>query len=142
VHICNLEEDVMILRASLYIAKGNPLFHRLNEIITHMFEAGLFVKWQNDFMSSSRSDDHSIDDDDDDDEADTKFSDFTTNELNTDYSPISLFQLQVVFHILLIVHIFSTFVWLVEVLCYRACITAATSTTLYRAQLDHYVATS
>jgi len=136
VHICNLEEDVMILRVSMYMAKGNPLLHRFNEIIAHMFEAGLFVKWQNDFMSSSRSDDHLIDDVDDD----TNFSAFTTNELNTDFSPFSLFQLQVIFHILLIGHLISTLVWLVEVLCYRACIPAGTSTALYGAQRDHYVA--
>jgi len=118
------------------MAKGNPLLHRFNEIIAHMFEAGLFVKWQNDFMSSSRSDDHLIDDVDDD----TNFSAFTTNELNTDFSPFSLFQLQVIFHILLIGHLISTLVWLVEVLCYRACIPAGTSTALYGAQRDHYVA--
>jgi len=127
VQVCNLQEDVMIFRVSLYMAKGNPLLHRFNNIITHMFEAGLFEKWQNDFMSNSRLDDHPIDDDD------TKFSDFTTNELNTDYSPFSLFQLQVVFHILLIGHFFNSVVWLLEVLCYRSCITAATSTTLYSA---------
>ena len=119
----------------MYMAKGNPLLHRFNEIITHMFEAGLFEKWKNDFMSSSRLDDHPIDDDD------TKFSDFTTNKINTDYSPFSISQLQVVFYVLLIGQIISIFVWLVEILCYRACITAATSTTLYRAQRDHYVAT-
>jgi hypothetical protein len=117
------------------LAKGNPLLHIFNEIITGMFEAGLFEKWQNDFMSSSRLDDLPIDDDD------TKFSDITTKELNTDYSPFSLIQLQVVFHIILIGQIISTFVLLVEVLYYRACIPAATSSTLYRAQRDHYVAT-
>jgi hypothetical protein len=61
-----------------------------------MFEAGLFEKWQNDFISSSRLEYHPIDDDD------TNFSDFATNELNTDYSSFSLIHLQVVFHIFLI----------------------------------------
>jgi hypothetical protein len=113
------------------MAKGNPLLHRFNEIITRMFEAGLFEKWKNDFMSSSKLDDHPIDD------VDTKFSDFTTNYLNTDYSVFSLNHLEVVFHILLIGHIISTFVFLVEFLYYRICFTAATSTTLYRAQRYH-----
>ena len=112
------------------MAKGNPLLHRLNEIITRIFEAGLFEKWQDDFISSPRLEDHPIDDED------TKFSDFTTNEINTDYSPFSLIQLQVVFYTLLIGQIYSTFVLLVEVLYYRACIPAATVTTLYRAQRD------
>jgi hypothetical protein len=89
---------------------GNPLLHRFNEIIARIFEAGLYEKWQNDFMSSSRLDDHPIDDDD------TNFSDFATNELNTDYSIISLIHLQVVFQSLLIGHIISTFVFFVEVL--------------------------
>jgi hypothetical protein len=101
-----------------------------------VFEAGLFEKWQNDFMSSSRLDGHPIDDND------TNFSDFATNELNTDYSTFSLIHLQIVFHILLIGQIFSIFIFLVEILYYRACITAATSTTVYRAQCDHLITTS
>ena len=131
VQICTLQEDVIMISVSMYMAKGNPLLHRFNEIITRMFEAGLIEKWVNDFMCSSKLDDHPIDDDD------TKFSDFTTNEINTDYSPFSLIQLQVVFYILLIGQIISNFVLLVEVLYYRACIPAATSTTMYRAQRDH-----
>jgi hypothetical protein len=135
VQICTLQEDVTIFRVSLYMAKGSPLLYRFNEIITRMFEAGLFEKWVNDFMSSSRLDDHPIDD------VDTKFSDFTTNELHTDYSPFSLIHLQFVFHILLIGQIISTFVLLVEVLYYRPHITAATSTTLYSRQRDHLITT-
>jgi hypothetical protein len=131
VQICTLQEDVILLSVSMYMAKGNPLLHRFNEIITRMFEAGLIKKWQNDFMCSSRLDDHPIDDDD------TKFSDFTTNEINTDYSPFSIIQLQVIFYMHLIGQIFNILVFLVEVLYYRACIPAATSTTLYRAQRDH-----
>jgi hypothetical protein len=136
VPVCTIPEDIMLFSVSMYMAKANPLLHRFNEIITHMFEAGLFVKWQDDFTSSSRLDNHPIGDND------TKFSDFTTNELrineiNTDYSPFSLIQLQVVFHILLIGHIIATFVLLLEVLYYRVCIPVATSTVLYRAQRDH-----
>ena len=116
------------------MAKGNPLLHRFNEIITRMFEAGLTEKWWNDFISSSILDDHPIDDDDDDD---TNFSDLATNELNSYYSTFSLIHLQVVFYIFLIGQIVSTFVLLLEVLYYRACITAATSTTMYRAQRNH-----
>jgi hypothetical protein len=130
VSICSLQEDIFIFKVTMYVAKGNPLQHRFNEIITRMFQAGLFEKWQNDFMSSSRFDDHPIDDDD------TNFSDFATNELNTDYSPFSLIHLQFVFHIVLIGQIISTFVFVAEVLCYRACITATTSTALYSQQHD------
>jgi hypothetical protein len=125
VPVCTLQEDVSIFRITLYMAKGNPLLHRFNEIITRMFEAGFFDKWKNEFMSSSRFDDHPIDDDDD-----TNISHFAKYELNAYYSPFSLIHLQVVFHILLIGKIISTFVFLVELLYYRACITAATSTTL------------
>jgi hypothetical protein len=130
VPLCTLQEDVIMSRLSMYMAKGNPLLHRFNEILTSMFEAGLFQKWWNDFLSSSRLDDHPIDDND------TNFSDFATNELNTANSTFSLVHFQVVFYILLIEHIFNILVFLVEVLYYRACITAATSTTMYRAQRD------
>ena len=124
VPICTLQEDVLMCKLSMYMAKGNPLLHRFNEIITRVFEAGLFENWVNDFKSSSRFDDHPIDDDD------INFSDLASKELNTDYSTFSLIHLQVVFETLLIGQIFSTFVFLVEVLYYRACITAASSTTL------------
>jgi len=128
VPICTLQEDVIMFRLSMYMAKGNPLLHRFNEIITRVFEVGVFEKWWNDFMSSSRLDGHPIDDDD------TNFSDFATNELNTGNSTFSLVHLEVVIYKLLIGQIFSILVFLVEVLYYRACITAATSTTMYRAQ--------
>jgi len=131
VQVCTLQEDIIHFMASTYMSKGNPLLHKFNEIITRIFEAGLNKKWHNDFMSSPRLDDHPIDDDD------TNFSDFATNELNTDYSTFSLKHLQVVFYVLLIGQIISTFVFLVEVLYYRACITAANNTALYRAQRDH-----
>jgi hypothetical protein len=131
VPVCTLQEDVIMFGISMYMAKGNPLLHRFNKIITRMFEAGLFEKWWNDFMFSPRLDDHPIDDDD------TNFSDFATNELKTDYSAFSLSQLQIVFEILLLGQTVNTLVFLIEVLYYRACITAATSTTMYIPQYVH-----
>jgi hypothetical protein len=128
VPVCTLQEDVIMFRISMYMAKGNPLLHRFNKIITRIFEAGLFEMWWNEFMFSSRLDDHQFDDDD------TYFSDFATNELNTDYSTFSLIQLLVVFETLLIGQIINVFVFLVEVLYYRGCITAGAITVLCRAQ--------
>jgi hypothetical protein len=64
VQFCTLQEGTILFIVSMYMAKGNPLLHRFNEIITSMFEDGLIYKWRNDFMSSSRLDDHPIDDDD------------------------------------------------------------------------------
>ena len=130
VPVCTLQEDVMMFKISMYMAKGNPLLHIFNKIITRMFEAGLFEKWQNDFMSSPRFYDHSVDDD-------TNFSEFATNELNSYYATFSLIHLHVVFHILLTGQIISTLVFLLEVLYYRACITAATRTTMCRAHSFH-----
>jgi hypothetical protein len=126
VQVCTLQEDIILFIASTYMAKGNPLLHIFNEIISRIFEAGLNEKWKNDFMSSPRLEDHPIDDDD------TNFSDFATNDLNTDYSTFSLMHLQVAFYVLLIGQTISTFVFLGEVLYYRV-----TRTTLYRAQRDH-----
>jgi hypothetical protein len=111
----------------MFMAKRNPLLHRFNKLITRVFEAGLIEKWQNYFMSSSSLDDYPIDDYDD-----INFSDFATNELNTYYSTFSLIHLQVLFYVLLIGYTISIFVFLVEVLYYRTCITAV----LYRAQRD------
>jgi ABC-type amino acid transport substrate-binding protein len=130
VSVCTLQEDILLFMVSMYMAKGNPLLHRFNKIITRIFESGVYGKWQDDLLYSSRLDDHPIDDDD------INFSDFATNELKTDYSAFSLNQLRVVFEALLIGQIINTFVFLVEVLYYRACITAATGTAFYRTQRD------
>jgi hypothetical protein len=135
VPVCTLQEDVTMFMASIYMAKGNPLLRRFNEIITRMFEAGIIENWWKDFMYSLRLDDHPISDDD------TNLSDFATNELNTYYSTFSLVHLHVVFHILLTGQIFSIFVSLVEVLYYRTCVTAATNTKLYRVQRNHVITT-
>ncbi|GFG32931.1 hypothetical protein Cfor_04102 [Coptotermes formosanus] len=135
VPVCTLQEDVMIYRVSTYMAKGHPLLHRFNKIITHMFEAGLHEKWQNDFMSSTRLYDRRLDDDD------TNLSDFATNKLNTDYSPYSLIRLKVVFHTLLIGHVCSTLVFLAEVLHYTACFTEAPSISLYNLQGHQHIRT-
>jgi len=131
VPVCTLEEDVIMYRVSMFMAKGNPLLHRFNTIITRILEAGLYGKWQNDYLSSSKLDDYAIDDDDD-----INFSDFATNKLNTYYSTFSLIHLQVLFYVFLIGQILSTLVFLVEVLYYRFCIAAATTTALYSAQRD------
>jgi hypothetical protein len=117
------------------MAKGNPLLHRFNEIVTRMLEAGLIEKLQNDFMSSSILNDRPIYDDDDYEHI--NFSHFSTNELNTVYSTFSLIHLQVVFHFFLIGQTASSFIFLVEVLYYRARTTASTSTTLYSPQYDN-----
>jgi hypothetical protein len=130
VPVCTLKEDILIFRLSMYMAKGNPLLYRFNKIITSIFESGLCEKWRNDFMSSSRLDDNPFDDND------TNFSEFTTIELNTDNPTFSLYQLQVVFYILLIGQLFSTLVFSAEILYHRACTTAATSTTRYSPQGD------
>jgi hypothetical protein len=127
---CTLQEVIVMFRITMYMTKDNPLLHRFNSIITHMFEAGLFDKWLNNFMSSSRLDDHPLDDDD------SNFSDFAMIDLKTDNSPFSLNHLQVVFYVLPIGQIISTFVFLAEVLYYRACITATNNNTLCRAQRD------
>ena len=128
--VFTIPEYIMLFRVSSYMAIGNPLLHRFHKIITRIFDSGFYRKCQNDFLYVSRLDDHPIDDDDDD----FNFSNFTTIELNTDYSPFSLFHLRVVFQTLLIGQIISTFVLLVEVPYYRAHITAATSTELYSPQ--------
>jgi hypothetical protein len=130
VPVCTLEEDVIMYRVSMFMAKGNPLLHRLNSIITRILEAGLYGKWHNDYLFSLRLDDLPIDDND------ITFSDFATNELSTYYSTFSLMHLQVLFYVLLIGQSLSTLVFLVEVLYYRACTTATNSTTLYRVQRE------
>jgi hypothetical protein len=123
VPLCTLQENIFTFRLTMYMAKGNPLLHKFNKIITRIFEAGLERKWMNNFVSSSKLDDNPIDDND------TNFLEFATSELKTNNTTFSLFHLQAVFYILLIGQLFSAFVFLVEVLYHRACITVRTNTT-------------
>jgi hypothetical protein len=123
VPVCTLQDDIMIFSVAVYMAKGNPLRHRFNKIITGIFEAGLYEKWQKHFMSNSRLVDHSFDD--------INFSKFVTSEFNVDYKPFSVRQLQVLFYTLLVTQMFTFLVLVVEVLYYKACVSAATSTAMY-----------
>jgi hypothetical protein len=126
VPICTLQEDVMIYRVSTYMAKGNPIMHRFNAIVTYIFEAGLFEKWQNNFLSKLRLSDSPIDDDD------TDFSDFSTKNLNSDYVTYSFIHLRVIFYMLLAGHVCSTLVFLAEIVYCRSCITGALRTSAHR----------
>jgi hypothetical protein len=133
VSVCTLQEEVMIFSVAVYVAKGNPLLHRFNKIITGIFEAGLYEKWQKHFMSNSRLVDHPFDD--------INFSNFVTSEFNVDDKPFSLRQLQVLFYTILIAQMFSVLVLAVEVLYYKACVTAAKSTAMYSPQDEKYIST-
>jgi hypothetical protein len=111
--VCSLPSDIMRYSVSTYMAKGNPLLHRFNEIIRYLLEAGLFGKWKNDFISNTRSAGHPIENDD------ANFEGITENDFNGDYVSYSLFHLQVIFYILLLGYTFSISVLVGEILYYR-----------------------
>jgi hypothetical protein len=118
--VCTLQEVILIFSVAMYMAKGNPLLHRFSKVITGIFEAGLYEKWQKYFMSSSRLGDHTI--------QESSFLKFVTSQLNGDDKLFSLAQLHLLFYSLLISQMCSVLVLVAEGLYHKICIPAATST--------------
>lgn len=111
--ICSLPNDIMRYSISTYMAKGNPLLYKFNEILKYLIEAGLFDKWNRDFLSNTRLAGQRIDNDD------TNFEEIFQNNFFGDNLSYSLVHLQVVFFILLFGHAFGILVLVGEILHYR-----------------------
>lgn len=111
--LCTLQDDIMRYSVSTYMAKGNPLLNIFNKMIRYLFEAGLFQKWRNDFMTDIRLGGQPIEGDD------ANLDGINENYLNNGYSPYSLSHLQVVFYMLMLGCGFSILAFLGELLYYR-----------------------
>lgn len=126
--LCTLQDDIVRYSVSTYMAKGNPLLKVFNKMIRYLFEAGLFQKWRNDFMTDVRLGGQPIESDDSDLEG------INDNYLNNDYSSYSLSHLQVVFYMLLCGYGFSILTFLGELLYYRTWVIKIPATVRYRPQ--------
>jgi hypothetical protein len=120
--LCTLQDDITRYSVSTYMAKGNPLLNIFNKMIRYLFEAGLFEKWRNDFMTDIRLGGQPIEGDDANVEGINEYY------LSDDYSSYSLCHLQVVFYMLLFGYGFSIFAFLGELLYYRKWVTKIAAT--------------
>jgi hypothetical protein len=106
--ICKMKEDISRLNAVMYLTKGHPLLRRINKVIRTMVESGMVVKWTNDFMYTSRI--QSIHVDGYREEA---------NDWESEYVAFGLFHLRTAFCVLVMGHILSTFLVLLELVYYK-----------------------
>jgi hypothetical protein len=106
--VCTLEEDVFLkVSIVMYLTKGHPLLERINKVTRSMVEAGMMVKWKNDFMHTSRI--HSV-----------SFygSDFAneSDDLDSKYVVFTLLHLQSALFVLLFGYIISVSTVAVELI--------------------------
>ena len=48
--VCTMEEDILKVSIVMYLKKGHPLLERINKVTRGLVEAGMMVKWRNEFM--------------------------------------------------------------------------------------------
>jgi hypothetical protein len=52
--VCTMEEDILKASIVMYLTKGHPLLELINKLTRGMMEAGMMVKWKNEFMYMKR----------------------------------------------------------------------------------------
>ena len=105
--VCTMEEDISKVSIVMYLKKGHPLLERINKVMMDMVEAGMMVKWMNEFMYMKRIQSISY-----------YGRDFATgsDDLGGKYVPFTLFHLQSAFFVLLIGYIISVSTFAVELI--------------------------
>ena len=108
--VCTMEEDIMKASIVMYLKKGHPLLERINKVTRSMVEAGMIVKWRNEFMHMTRI--HSIS------YYGTEFA-TGSDDMDSEYVAFTLFHLQSAFFVLLIGYIISVSTLAVELIYYK-----------------------
>jgi hypothetical protein len=105
--VCTMEEDVLKVSVVMYLKKGHPLLERINKLTRGMMEAGMFVKWKNEFMFVQRIQSLSY-----------YGRDFSAkkDDLDSNYVAFTLFHLQSALFVLLLGYILSVFTLAVELI--------------------------
>jgi hypothetical protein len=108
--VCRIEEDALKVSIAMYLAKGHPLLEGINQVTRSMVEAGMMVKWRNDFMYTLRIQSLSYNGSDSGNEID---------DLDNNYVVFTLFHLQSALFVLLFGYLISAFTVVVELIYYK-----------------------
>jgi hypothetical protein len=127
--VCKMKEDISRHNAVMYLTKGHPLLRRINKVIRTMVESGMIVKWTNDFLYMSRIQSRSIHEDGYREEA---------NDWESEYVVFGLFHLRTAFCVLVMGHILSTFVVLLELIYYKLQIAHSVHKPARHFLVDHF----
>jgi len=108
--VCTMEEDILKAIIVMYLKKGHPLLERINKVMRRMVEAGMVVKWRDEFMYMTRIKSISY-----------YGRDFAAGSDNLDstYVPFTVFHLQSALFVLLIGYIISVSSLAVELIYYK-----------------------
>ena len=103
--VCTMEEDILKVSIAMYLTKGHPLLERINKVTRGMVEAGMMVKWRNEFLYTRRIQSISC-----------YGRDFATgtDDLDSTYVAFTVFHLQSALFLLLIGYIISVSTLAVE----------------------------
>jgi hypothetical protein len=105
--VCTMEEDVLKINVAMYLKQGHPLLERINKLTRVMMEAGMMVKWRNEFMFTQRIQSLSY-----------YRRDFASekDDLDSNYVAFALFHLQSALFVLLLGYILSVSTLAVELI--------------------------
>ena len=105
--VCTMEHDILKVSIVMYLKKGHPLLERINRVTRAMVEAGMIVKWGNEFMYMTRIKSISY-----------YGRDFATgsDDLDSKYFAFTLFHLQSALFVLLIGYIISVSTLAIELI--------------------------
>jgi hypothetical protein len=108
--VCTMEEDILSVSIVMYLTKGHPLLERIKTLTRGMVEAGMIVKWKNEFMYMTRIQSIAYYD-----------RDFATgnDDLESKYVDFKVFHLQSALFLLLIGYFISVSTVAVELIYYK-----------------------
>jgi hypothetical protein len=108
--VCTMEQHVMKVNIVMYLTKGHPLLERINKLTRGMVEAGILVKWRNEFMYMQRIQSLS--------HYGRGFSS-EKDDLDSNYVAFTLVHLQSALFVLLLGYVISVSVLALELICYK-----------------------
>jgi hypothetical protein len=108
--VCKMEENILKVSIVMYLTKGHPLLERMNKLTRGMLEAGILVKWRNEFMYMQRIQSLSY-----------YGRDFASeiDDVDSKYVAFTLFHLQSALFVLLLGYIISVSSLAVEIIYYK-----------------------
>jgi hypothetical protein len=108
--VCTMEEDILKVSIVIYLKKGHPLLERINKVMRRMVEAGMVVKWRNEFMYMKRIKSIFY--------YGREFA-AGSDDLDSTYVPFTVLHLQSAHFVLLIGYIISVSTLAVELIYYK-----------------------
>lgn len=107
--VCFLEENFCAKKSTIYLTKGSPFLERFNEIINQMWQSGLLIKIENDYLMRVRMR-----------QVESRNISYEYKESDYDYYFVfSMSHLKICFYVISYGYCFSIIVFIFEIIFYN-----------------------